>query len=123
MLKSLLMIFFSITLAVAGQLLLKAGMNKIGPISAADVKNFTGTIAAVLSNVQVLSGLALYIISAVVWLVVLSRVNLSFAYPLIGFSYVIVLFASRFMFHEPVTVVRWAGAVFISFGVFLISRT
>ncbi len=123
MTKSLLMILFTITMAVAGQLFLKAGMNKIGPITLSDVKNGMATLTKIATNSQVVFGLALYVISAAVWLVVLSRVNLSFAYPLVGFSYIVVMFASRFLFNEPISAVRWAGAILISIGVVFISRT
>ncbi len=123
MAKSLIMIFFSISLAVAGQLLLKTGMNAIGPITGDDARNIMSTISRVIANPQVLFGLVLYFISAAVWLVVLSRVDLSFAYPLLGSSYVVVLCASWFLFNEPVTAVRISGALLISLGVVLITRT
>jgi len=123
MAKSLGMIFFSISLAVAGQLLLKSGMNNVGRITSENAKAPMALVLKVVSNGRVMSGLTLYFMSALVWLVVLSRVNLSFAYPLIGSSYVIVMLASRVLFDEPITAVRWVGAVFISLGVVLISRT
>lgn len=120
--KSLAMIFFSISLAVAGQLLLKSGMNKVGPISITQVRNAGVTAMNVISNGRVMGGLALYFLSAMVWLVVLSRVNLSFAYPFIGSSYIIVMLSSRLLFGESISSVRWVGAAFISLGVVLISR-
>jgi len=123
MFKSLLMISFSISLAVTGQLLLKSGMNKIGPISMVDIRNAGATALLVVSNGRVMLGLTLYFLSAIVWLIVLSRVNLSFAYPLVGFSYVIVMFASRLLFNEPISAIRWGGAAFIVLGVVLITRT
>ena len=123
MAKSLIMIFMSISLAVSGQLLLKTGMNAIGPITGDDVRNGASTITKVVANPQVIIGLALYFISAAIWLVVLSRVDLSFAYPLLGSSYIVVLFASRFLFNEPVTIMRVGGALLISLGVILITRT
>lgn len=116
------MIFFSISLAVVGQLLLKSGMNKVGPISITQARNAAATAMSIVSNVQVMGGLALYFMSALVWLIVLSRVNLSFAYPLIGSSYIVVMLSSRLLFGESISAVRWAGAAFISLGVVLISR-
>lgn len=123
MAKSLIMIFFSISLAVGGQLLLKTGMNAIGPITGEEVRNGASTIVKVAANPQVVIGLMLYFVSAAVWLVVLSRVDLSFAYPLLGSSYIVVLIASRFLFNEPVTMVRLSGTLLISLGVILISRS
>lgn len=122
MAKSLAMIFFSISVAVAGQLLLKSGMNEVGPISIAQVRSAGATAMTVVTNGRVVGGLALYGFSAIVWLIVLSRVNLSFAYPLIGSSYIIVMLLSRLLFGEHISPVRWAGAAFISLGVVLVSR-
>lgn len=121
--KSLMMIFLSISLAVGGQLLLKTGMNAIGPITGDDVRTGASTITKVIANPQVVIGLLLYFVSAAVWLIVLSRVDLSFAYPLLGSSYIIVLFAARFLFNEPVTAVRMGGVLLISLGVILITRS
>ena len=121
--KSLMMIFLSISLAVGGQLLLKTGMNAIGPITGDDVRTGASTITKVIANPQVVIGLLLYFVSAAVWLIVLSRVDLSFAYPLLGSSYIVILFASRFLFNEPVTAVRMGGVLLISLGVILITRS
>ncbi len=117
------MIFLSVSLAVGGQLLLKMGMNNVGPITGDDVRNGVSTIIKVATTPQVVIGLSLYFISAAVWLIVLSRVELSFAYPLLASSYIVVLFASPYLFNEQVTAVRVGGAVLISLGVILISRS
>ncbi len=123
MTKSIILIFSSISLAVVGQLLLKSGMDMIGPITGEEVRNGLDTVVKVLTNSRVVIGLCFYFVSAAVWLIVLSRVDLSFAYPLLGSSYVVILFASRILFNEPVTAIRLGGAVLISFGVILITRT
>jgi drug/metabolite transporter (DMT)-like permease len=71
---------------------------------------------------MVLTGLFLYFISAAIWLVILSTVDLSFAYPFIGLSYVLVLILSRFILKEEVNPIRWIGAFIITAGVVIISR-
>ncbi|GAI65407.1 unnamed protein product, partial [marine sediment metagenome] len=76
----------------------------------------------VIKSPLVISGLFLYVISAAIWLVVLSAVDLSFAYPFIGLTYVMVLILSRFILKEDVNLIRWAGALIITIGVIVISR-
>jgi len=49
-------------------------------------------------------------------------VDLSFAYPFIGLTYVMVLVLSRFILKEDVNLIRWAGAIIITIGVIVISR-
>jgi len=120
--KSILLIFLSISIAVTGQILLKIGMNRIGMISLSGLSGLWQLFFAVLKSPLVLSGLFLYVLSAAVWLIVLSAVDLSFAYPFIGFSYVLVLILSKLILKEDVNPLRWAGALVITAGVIILSR-
>jgi len=65
----------------------------------------------------------LFGLSAMVWLVVLSRTSLSFAYPFAALTYVMILLFDHFVLEEQVPSLRWAGVAFIGVGIFLISRT
>jgi drug/metabolite transporter (DMT)-like permease len=123
MLKSLALIILSISLAVCGQVSLKAGMNKVGEISATHLTQPFQTLFKMLSNPNVFFGLSLYVVASIIWLIVLSRVDLSFAYPMMGLSYVLILIISRILLGENVTPIRWTGAFIICMGVILISRT
>jgi len=62
-------------------------------------------------------------LSSFFWLVAISRVELSYAYPMISISYVLVVFLSWLIFKEEVGPVRWLGVAIIIFGVYLISRS
>jgi drug/metabolite transporter (DMT)-like permease len=61
--------------------------------------------------------------SAVFWLVVLSRLELSLVYPMVSVAYILVALFSWFFFKENVNLVRWLGILVIVMGVFLISRS
>jgi drug/metabolite transporter (DMT)-like permease len=69
------------------------------------------------------AGLLLFGVSALVWLVVLSRASLSFAYPFASLTYVMILLFDLFVLDEEVPPLRWGGVAFIGIGIFLISRT
>lgn len=119
---SIILLFASIVLAASGQILLKKGMLEVGM--------FPGTSGTMLSyyvraftNPYVFFGFGFFVISAFSWLLVLSRLPLSLAYPCVAFGYVIVTLASKFVFHETISWIRWLGIAIISLGVFLISRT
>ena len=120
MLKNVMMILFCVGTGSAGQLVMKHGMNTVG-------KNNAGQVVSKMSgaflNPFVLGGLALYGISALVWMIILSRVNLSFAYPMVSLGYVFVVIASRYLFQEPVTALRLIGTLVICFGVYLITKS
>jgi multidrug transporter EmrE-like cation transporter len=120
--KSVLLVLVPIAIGVAGQLFLKQGMMQIGHFAITPGSLFS-TLGRVFLNVCVLFGLFLYAFSAMLWLIVLSRMDLSFAYPMLSVGYVAVLLFSWLVFHEPVSVIRWLGVFVICGGVFLISRS
>lgn len=120
--NSILLILFSISIAVAGQILIKIGINHIGIVNFSNLDALKQLFFGVIKSPLVISGLFLYVISAAIWLVVLSAVDLSFAYPFIGLTYVMVLILSRFILKEDVNLIRWAGAIIITIGVIVISR-
>jgi multidrug transporter EmrE-like cation transporter len=117
---SIALLLVSLVFATAGQLTLKSAMESIGRIGADQVSEAGQTIARAIKEPRLWIGLALFGISAVFWLVVLSRVDLSLAYPFVGISYVIIVALARFMFHEQVPPLRWAGVLVIAVGIALI---
>ena len=120
--KSILLILLSIAVAVGGQVLLKLGLNKIGSINVNSLSGLGHLFLGIIKSPMVLTGLFCYVISAAIWLVVLSAVQLSFAYPFIGLTYVLILFISKFVLKEDVNPIRWVGAAIITIGVVVISR-
>jgi len=123
---SVALLVVSVVFATAGQLTLKAAMDSIGRIGTAQVTDFGQTIGRAIREPKLWIGLALFGFSALFWLVVLSRVNLSIAYPVVGFSYIVVVAMSRWLFHEHVPALRWVGVAIIAIGIALVgisSRT
>ena len=117
---SIVMLLISVAFATAGQLTLKAAMEAIGRIGTAQVSDAGQTVARAVKEPLLWIGLVLFGISALFWLVVLSRVDLSLAYPFVGVSYVIVVALARFLFHEHVPTLRWVGVSVIALGIALI---
>jgi drug/metabolite transporter (DMT)-like permease len=107
-------------LAVAGQLLFKLGMTRVGKVY---VSQFLSKIRFIIFNPYIILGMFLYVVSAGVWLTILSRIDLSFAYPMLSLSYVSVVFFSGILLKEKISWVRWAGVAIICAGVFLIARS
>lgn len=117
---TVIILFTSVALATAGQLLLKAGMSEVGVISDISMAGLGALMLKVLVTWQVVLGLALFVLSAVFWLVTLSRVPLSTAYPVVSLSYVLILAFSVLALGERPHAAVWIGAVFIMFGIALI---
>ena len=110
----------SVCFAVGGQLTLKRAMEDVGAVRFIDVKRPVETIGRVVREPKVWLGLFLFGISAAFYLVVLSRIPLSVAYPLGGMQYLIVVGMSRFVLHENVPTLRWIGVAVVTLGVVLI---
>lgn len=111
-----------VALGVSGQLLLKQGMSSSGDRIDEVSEVFPRLLAAAL-NPLIVSGFVLYGLSAALWLILLTRVDLSFAYPMLSLGYVLVMFLSRVLFHETLSLPRIVGTLVICLGVVLISRT
>lgn len=116
------LIVFGVLLNVAAQLLLKMGMVQIGhfEFNAANVLPIGLKVAG---NPPIITGLGLYVISVAVWLLVLSRVQVSFAYPMLSLGYVINALAAYYMFGEPLTSLRLLGIFIIIAGVYLVAQS
>jgi drug/metabolite transporter (DMT)-like permease len=114
---SIVLIMVSVVFAVSGQLTLKSAMDNIPPIGARQVKTPGATISRVARQPRLWVGLFLFGISALFWLVVLTRLPLSVAYPFVGLTYIIVVFWSRYVLGETVPPVRWLGVALIAVGI------
>lgn len=121
--QNVVLVLIPVLIGVVGQLLLKKGMLEVGRFNFSDFSALIPQFVKAFSNIYVLFGFFCYFISSLFWMVVLSKVDLSVAYPLLSMGYVFILFASWFIFHEPVSTVRWLGVLVIVFGVILISRS
>lgn len=118
---SLLAILISVFLTASGQVFIKKGLNSLGNVDLS--AGFISFYIKIFLSPTVILGSFLYFISVFSWLYALSKVDLSFAYPFISLSYVLILLFSNWFLGESITSVRWAGVFIICFGVLLISRS
>lgn len=123
MFKTSALALLSVVIATGGQLLLKAGMDKVGYIGASRLGRPVSLLASVAKTPQVILGLTLFGLSAATWLLVLSRVPLSFAYPFAGLTYILTSLFAKFVLHEKVPNLRWAGIALIIAGIVTVGMT
>jgi len=122
--KNFLLIFVCVLIAVVAQLCMKHGIHKASLFPRlGEVSSIYSYFVSALSNPFVLSGFLLYGVSSLFWLVVLGRVDLSYAYPLVSMGYVLAVFFSWIIFKEHVSVLRVAGLAVICVGVAMLSRS
>ena len=117
---SLLML--GVLLNAAAQLLLKAGTNRVGEF-AFSLDNIVPIGAKLIANPPILAGIGCYVVSLVVWILGLSRVPVSIAYPMLSVGYIVNAFAAWFLFGESITAQKLVGIGFIVIGVYLVARS
>lgn len=117
-----LLILLGVLLNAAAQLLLKAGMTSIGHFQFSWA-NVVPIGLKVMVTPPIVAGLFSYVISVGVWLLVLSRVQVSYAYPMLSIGYIVNAVAAYYLFGESLSVMRVTGIFIIIAGVYLISRT
>jgi multidrug transporter EmrE-like cation transporter len=119
---SLSLVLTGVLLNAAAQLLLKAGTNTIGPF-AFHWENALPIGGRLIANPAILGGMACYAISLAVWIMALSRVPVSVAYPMLSIGYLINAIAAWAWFGESLGAQKLLGIGFIMLGVWLIARS
>ncbi len=116
------LILFTVLTNAAAQIMLKKGMTSLGPLDIG-ADGLIGTVFRVVFNPFVFLGLSTFVISMASHLIVLSRVQLSYAYPFLSLAYVVVAAYSYFFFAEDVGLARLAGIGLIVAGTILIAQS
>lgn len=109
-----LLLLTGILLTMIGQLFLKKGMRRYEHFSVKELPQL-------IKNKAIIIGLASYGTSMILWLIVLSKLDLSYAYPLVSLDYFFIALASKWVFHERITKRRWLSISIIVAGVILVS--
>jgi len=120
--QTFLLIFTGVLLNAGAQLLLKAGTRTIGVIGGGGRPPLELALA-VATQPHIIGGLACYVVSVAIWIVALSRVDVSIAYPMLSIGYVVNAVLAWQLFGEALTPQRVAGIVVILAGVWLLART
>jgi multidrug transporter EmrE-like cation transporter len=116
-------IISGVILNACAQLLLKAGTNALGGAIHLTMSNWFQTFIKVVTQAPILGGLACYGISLVVWIIGLSRTDVTIAYPMLSLGYVVSAFGAWMFLGEAISPQRLAAIGVIVVGVVLLART
>ncbi len=119
---SFTLVLTGVLLNAAAQLLLKAGVKDIGIIKL-DASNIFSAGMKLALEPHILGGLTCYVISVGIWILALSRVQVSIAYPMLSLGYVVTAFIAWAFMGESVNAMRMSGIGIIIVGVFLVARS
>ena len=122
--SSIIFVFIvvSVTLSSLAQIMLKHGMST--PLVQTALQQAWPTAAyAVLTNMFIIGGLALYALGAIVWLAVLARIDVSMAYPFVALGFLLTMILAILTLGEAVSATRMLGTVLIAAGALLVARS
>ena len=123
MIKTLVLVLVAALLGGSGHVLLSKGMKTIGDMTEAPTHRIAGMTVRVVSNPWVLLGVALQASFFAMYLMLLSRADVSKILPMMAIDYVVVVFLAQLLLAESVTPVRWIGVALITAGVVMVWRT
>lgn len=121
-LVSFAFLMLGVFLNATAQLLLKAGTNAVGQFEFS-AGNIVPVGIKLALEPHIMGGLACYVVSVVVWILGLSRVEVSIAYPMLSVGYVLNAIAAWYLFGEAVSMSRLAGIGIIIVGVYIVARS
>ena len=110
---SILIILLVTATAATAHILLKIGMNEVGEINSDSIKTPGILIKQLLSTPAVLAAIPVYAVSNIGWLIVLSKLNLSVAYPFLASLYIFIPVLSMVFLSESLTLQHWTGIIVI----------
>jgi multidrug transporter EmrE-like cation transporter len=116
------LVMTGVLLNAAAQLLLKSGTNAIGAFEFS-VPNIVPVGWKIATQPYIVTGIGCYVISVIVWVLALSRAEVSVAYPMLSIGYVVNAIAAWYLFGEAVTPLRLFGIGIIVLGVFIVARS
>lgn len=117
-LQEFFLLLIAILASVAGQFFLKSGALKLGKVS---IENLSSHLLHIITVPELVIGLICYALGAIVYILVLTRINLSIAAPSVALGYVFAVLISHFLFHEAIPIERVVGVGLIICGVVLVA--
>lgn len=120
---TLALILTSVSLSAMAQLFLKAGMSSPSATQALLRGQIAPVIVEISTNIWLLTGLVIYFVGALIWLLVLARVEVSQAYPFVGIGFILTMVFGRILMGDHVTAIRVIGTLMVAGGVALIARS
>lgn len=116
------LVMTGVLLNAIAQLALKASVNETGVINL-DMQSLFSSAGTLATNMWLWLGLICYAISVVVWILALSRVDVSIAYPMLSIGYIVNAIAASQLFNEPMGIEKVIGIGVIMLGVYILARS
>lgn len=123
MFKTIIIMILAVTAGTVGDILLAKGMKQLGDLSTMNLRGIIDVVFRAMTEWKIVVGTAMLALFFFLWLAVLSWEDLSVALPMQALNYVLVAVLAKYLLHEEVTPLRWAGIALVCVGVMLITKS
>lgn len=123
MFKTMALMLLAVTAGTVGDLLLAKGMKELGDLSTMNLRGIMEIALRAMTEWKIVVGTAMLALFFFLWLAVLSWEDLSVALPLQALNYVLVALLAKYVLHEQISPLRWAGIALVCVGVMLITKS
>lgn len=123
MLKTLILMLLAVTAGTVGDILLAKGMKELGDLSTMNLRGILDTAVRAMTEWKIVVGTAMLALFFFLWLAVLSWEDLTVALPMQALNYVLVAILAKYLLHEQISPLRWAGITLVCIGVVLITKS
>ncbi len=120
--SNFILVMTGVILNAIAQLSLKAGTNAIGVLNLSKGE-FFNTVLQLIFQPYIIGGLVCYVFSVAIWIVALSKLDVSIAYPMLSIGYILNAFAAWYLFGEIITYQKLIGITIIIIGVYFVARS
>jgi len=112
-----------ILVGAMGGILMKMGSAHLGVVHLDSFHQSVMVLLKVFTDLTILSGMALYFLSALIWLYLLTKLDISFVQPILALTYVVTPILAIIFLGESIPALRWVGILVIIIGVFIVAKT
>lgn len=119
--KLLVILMFGLVCEAVGVVLLSKGLRQVGEVKEVNVREVLAVVKRGLTNVHILLGVFFEAVFFACLLVLMSKSEVSFLWPLTAMSFVMTTLAAKWFLHEEVSLLRWSGVLLIMCGAGLIT--
>ena len=123
MLKTVIIMLLAVTAGTVGDILLAKGMKQLGDLSSMNLRGILEVAYRAMTEWKIVVGTAMLALFFFLWLAVLSWEDLSVALPMQALNYVLVAILAKYLLHEQISPLRWAGITMVCIGVIMITKS
>lgn len=123
MLKTVLIMLLAVSAGTVGDILLAKGMKELGDLSTMNLRGIIEVAIRAMTTWKIIVGTSMLALFFFLWLAVLSWEDLSVALPMQALNYVLVAVLAKYVLHEQISPLRWAGIFLVCVGVIMITKS